>query len=333
MTGTIVLFGLGLIFALFIVVKGLRIIGQAEVMLIERLGKFNKMLTSGPNVIIPIIDRPRSILWRYTIQDPRKPGRNLYVTKSNERIDLREIVYDFPRQNVITRDNVTLEINALLYFQITDPMKAVYEIQNVPDAIEKLTQTTLRNVVGELDLDDTLTSRDTINLKLRGILDDATDKWGVKVNRVELQDIIPPPQIRDDMEKQMRAERERRAQVLTAEGQKRSAILSAEGVRESAIATAEGERQAAILTASGEAEARLLVAKAEADAIKSVVEAVGTSADSVQYLVAIKYIDALERIAESPQKTVFLPYEASGVLGAIGSIQKLWDKGAGSKKR
>ena len=246
------------------------------------------------------------------------------MTKSTARIDLREIVYDFPRQNVITKDNATLEINALLYFQITDPVKAVYEIQNVPDAIEKLTQTTLRNVIGELDLDDTLTSRDTINTKLRGILDEATDKWGVRVNRVELQDIIPPPQIREDMEKQMRAERDRRAQILGAEGNKRSLVLNAEGERESAIAQAEGNRTATILRAEGEAKAKALFAEAEAEAIKSVVAAVGNSDNSVQYLIAVRYIETLEKIAQSPQKTVFLPFESAAVMGALGGLKELW---------
>ena len=201
----------------------------------------------------------------------------------------------------------------MLYFQVTDPQKAVYEIQNLPNAIEKLTQTTLRNVVGELELDATLTSRDTINDKLRSILDNATDKWGVKINRVELQDINPPPQIREDMEKQMRAERERRAQVLTAEGSKRAAILEAEGERESAIATAEGERQAQVLSAQGEADAKLLVAEAEAKAIQTVVNAVGSSEASVQYLVALRYISALEKIGSRPKDRIL----------ALRSLQRL----------
>ena len=227
---------------------------------------------------------------------------------------------------MITKDNVTVEINALLYFQVTAPLKAVYEIQNLPNAIEKLTQTTLRNVVGELELDQTLTSRDTNNQKLRGILDDATDKWGVKVNRVELQDINPPQQIRDDMEKQMRAERERRAQVLAAEGEKRAAILSAEGHRESQIATAQGDKTAAVLRAEGLAQAKLLVAKADADSIQTVLGSVNSSEASVQYLVAMKYIESLEKIAESPQNTVFMPYEATGVLGSLGTIKEMWKK-------
>src|SRR5690606_30679799 len=179
------------------------------------------------------------------------------------RIEMRESVYDFPRQSVITKDNVITEINAMLYFQIVDPIKAVYEISNLPDAIEKLTQTTLRNVVGEMDLDETLSSRDTINSKLRAVLDQATDKWGVKVNRVELQDINPPVTIRDAMEKQMRAERDKRAKILEAEGTKAQLSLEAEGHKVAEINQAEGEKQAQILRAEGEAQARLKVAEAE----------------------------------------------------------------------
>jgi len=309
----LIVVGLGVALAVTIVWKGLRIVRQAEVMVIERLGRYNRTLMPGWNVVIPILDQPRSVLWRYGTEDPRQPGRTIYVTRGTDRIDLREIVFDFPKQNIITRDNVTLEINALLYFQITDPVKAVYEIQNVPDAIEKLTQTTLRNVLGELDLDATLTSRDTINTKLRTILDEATDKWGVRVNRVELQDINPPPGIREDMEKQMRAERERRAQVLSAEGFKRAQILEAEGARESAIERAEGHKQARVLMASGEAEA-----------VRIVFNAIGRPEVGVQYLIAMKYIDALQEIAKSPQKTVFLSYESSAVMGSIGSLKEMW---------
>ena len=309
----LIVVGLVVALAVIIIWKGLRIVRQAEVVVIERLGRYSRTLMPGWNVLIPILDQPRQILWRYSVEDPRHTGSNLYITRATERIDIREIVFDFPKQNVITRDNVTLEINALLYFQITDPVKAVYEIQNVPDAIEKLTQTTLRNVLGELELDQTLTSRDTINSKLRTILDEATDKWGVKVNRVELQDINPPPAIRDDMEKQMRAERERRAQVLSAEGFKRAQILEAEGIRESSITKAEGFQKARVLEASGEAEA-----------VKIVFNAVGKPEVGVQYLIAMKYIDALEKIAQSPQKTVFLPYESSAVMGSLASLKEMW---------
>ncbi|MCK5787379.1 MAG: paraslipin, partial [Chlamydiia bacterium] len=203
MTQVTIIFVLIAIFIITLVVKGLRIVQQSETMIIERLGKYHTTLQSGFNVIIPIVDKPREIIWRYTMEDAN--GDIFVQHKLQQRIDLRETVYDFPKQNVITRDNIVTEINALIYFQVIDAKRAVYEISNLPQAIEKLTQTSLRNVIGELDLDQTLTSRDTINNKLQEILDDATDKWGVKVNRVELQDINPPQDIRAAMEKQMRA--------------------------------------------------------------------------------------------------------------------------------
>lgn len=309
-----------------VIVKGFRIVRQAEVMLVERLGKYHKTLQSGVNIIIPLLDRPRKMLWRYVLQDPRDPKVTFIKQVETERIDLREAVFDFPKQNVITKDNATIEINALLYFQVTDPIRACYEVANLPDAIEKLTQTTLRNVIGELDLDETLSSRDTVNSKLRGILDEATDKWGVKVNRVELQDVNPPREIRDDMEKQMRAERDRRAQVLTAEGTKEAQILEAEGTRQAAIAEAEGTKRAKVLNAEGEKESRVRIAEGESEAVQAIVRAVGDSGDAVQYLIAMKYIDALKDMASSPQKTVFLPYEAAGVMGALGGLKKMFDK-------
>jgi regulator of protease activity HflC (stomatin/prohibitin superfamily) len=292
-------------------------------MIVERLGKYHRTLESGINVIIPVIDRPRQINWRYT--ETGFNGEIISIFKLQDRIDLRENVYDFPKQNVITRDNVVTEINALIYFQIVDPLKSVYEIGNLPNAIEKLTQTTLRNVVGEMDLDECLSSRDTINAKLRAILDDATNKWGVKVNRVELQDINPPLAIRDAMEKQMRAERNRRATILEAEGEKGSQILTAEGQRESDIQRAEGQKQSAILEAEGQAQARIRVAEAEAEAIRLVSEAVkGYSGDPVQYLIAQKYLETLnQRPSGNETKTVFLPYEASGILSSLGGIKEL----------
>ena len=245
-------------------------------------------------------------------------------------------MYDFPEQNVITKDNVTTRINALLYFQITDPVKSVYEIDNLPNAIEKLTQTTLRNVIGELELDETLTSRDTINSKLRAVLDEATNKWGVKVNRVELQDITPPDTVRRAMEQQMQAERERRAQILKSEGEKQSTILKSEGDKQSQVNEAEAEKQAKILQAEGEAQAKLLQAEAEAkakvlqaeaeaEAIRQVTEAIQSSkADPASYLLAVKYIDSLkEMVSGKDNKTVYVPYEATSVLGSLGSIKEL----------
>jgi len=299
------------IFVIILVSKGLVIVKQAQVIIIERLGKYNRTLDSGLHIIWPIIDKARQINWRYVKTDIK--GHKYVQIKNETRIDLRESVYDFPRQNVITGDNVSIEIDALLYFQITDPIKAVYEIANLPQAIEKLTQTTLRNVIGALDLDKTLTSRDTINTKLREILDDATDKWGVKVNRVELQDINPPQEIKTAMEQQMRAERDRRAKILVAEGDKRSKILVAEGEREAQIATAEGEAQAKLLVAEAEAKAITVVANSVKD----------TGTDPASYLLSVKYIKAFNNIVQNGDKTVVVPYEAASMLGSVKAIEKV----------
>lgn len=318
--------GAVVLFVVVLAVMGFKIVPQAETMIVERLGRYNRTLASGVNIIWPVVERARAIEWRYVRE---VEGRTLYVRAVTAKIDLRETVYDFPRQTVITRDNVLTEINALVYFQITDPRRAVYEIANLPDAIEKLTQTTLRNVIGEMDLDETLSSRDTINAKLRVILDEATDKWGVKVNRVELQDINPPPDIRDAMEKQMRAERDRRAAILEAEGAKQSQILQAEGKREAQKSEAEGRKQAQILVAQGEAEARRLVADAEAEAIARVTEALGASGgDPDNYLIAVRYIEALkEMVSGRDNKVVYLPYEATGVLGSLAGIREMFGEG------
>ncbi len=322
MNATTLIFFLLAVFVIVFAAVGIRIVQQSQTMVIERLGKYHRTLTSGINIIIPIIDQPRKIIWRYVREDFE--GRKISMFKTKDRIDLRETVYDFPRQNVITRDNVGTEINALLYFQIMDPIKALYEIENLPDAIEKLTQTTLRNVIGEMDLDETLSSRDTINSKLRIILDDATNKWGVKVNRVELQDINPPRDIRDAMEKQMRAERDRRAKILEAEGSKKSMILEAEGFKESQINKAEGEKQAEILRAEGDAMARVKRAEGEAEAILKVTEAIAKNGDPINYLVAMKYLETFkEMVSGEDNKTVYLPYEASGILSSIGGIKDL----------
>lgn len=310
-----------------IIAKGITIVQQAETVVIERLGRYHRTLQSGFNIIIPIIDKPREFEWRMTKESPT--GGVFYVGRRMSRIDLRETVYDFPRQNVITRDNVMIEINALLYFQVTDPIKAVYEVGNLPDAIEKLTQTTLRNVIGEMDLDETLSSRDKVNSTLRTILDEATDKWGVKVNRVELQDINPPADIRDAMEKQMRAERDRRAAILEAEGLKRARILESEGVMEAQINRAEGEKKSQILAAEAEAETRVKVAQAEAEAISKITNAISgsnTRSDPANYLVAMRYIDTLkEMVAGKDSKTIYMPYEATGILSSVGGIKEMLD--------
>ena len=298
-----------------------KIVKQQETMIIERLGTYNRTLSDGMNIIVPVMDRPRPIFWRYKKTDIS--GIEYVVTAERTTIDLREQVFDFAKQNVITKDNVTIEIDAMLYFQITDTKAAVYEIANLPDAIEKLCKTSLRNVVGKLDLDECLTSRDKINSELGQVMDDATDKWGVKVNRVELKDITPPHDIQQAMEKQMRAERDRRAAILTAEGERESAMLEAEGIRESQIKRAEGERQAAILEADGEAQARIKVAEAERNAIHLVQEGLqGSSSDPAQYLVAVRYLESLKEMTSGKDnKVVYVPYEATGVLGSLGGIK------------
>ena len=290
------------------------IIPQSETRIIERLGKYYATLKPGINIIIPFIDRAKIIM---TL------NRGRYVYSST--IDLREQVYDFDKQNVITKDNIQMQINALLYFQIVDPFKAVYEINNLPNAIEKLTQTTLRNILGELELDQTLTSRDTINTKLRAVLDDATNKWGIKVNRVELQDITPPVSVLQAMEKQMQAERNKRATILNSEGEKAAVVLRSEGEKTSMINRAEASKQQAILKAEGEAQARIRKAEAEAIAIKQITEAVGDTSNPANYLLAQKYIAMLQELATGDKtKTVYLPYEATNLLGSIGGIKDLF---------
>lgn len=330
MSSTLIIVGVIILLVLFFVSKGLTIVQQSETMIIERLGRFHKTLNSGVNIIIPFVDRPRPMVWRYTSQSPK--GSTVVRFSTITHIDLRETVYDFARQSVITRDNVVTEINAILYFQIVDPMRAMYEISNLPVAIEMLTQTSLRNVIGEMDLDETLTSRDTINSKLRDILDEATNKWGVKVNRVELQDINPPRDIRDAMEKQMRAERDKRAQILTAEGQKESVIRESEGIMQQSINHAEGQKQAEILAAEAESRAKILRAEGEAEAIRKISEAVaGTGAEPTQYLIAMRYLDVLTQVGQNKgDKVVYLPYEATGILSALGGIKEISGKGSTS---
>ncbi|WP_278434763.1 SPFH domain-containing protein [Muribaculum intestinale] len=323
---TYILAAIIVVLAIVIISAGVKVVPQSETRVIERLGRFHSVLNPGLNFIIPFIDKPKTIYTRRV--ETTVGGRYLVRNTVTSVIDLREQVYDFPSQQVITRDNVTTEINALLYFQITDPKKAVYEIDNLPNAIEKLTQTSLRNVIGELELDETLTSRDTINTKLQAILDDATNKWGVKVNRVELQDITPPESVRVAMEKQMQAERNRRAEILNAEGEKQSLILRSEGEKASKINQAEATKQAQILRAEGEAQAIILNAQAEADAILRVAEAVRSgNTDPATYMLAMKYVDTLrEMTSGKDNKTVYIPYEASSVLSSIGSIQSLFQK-------
>lgn len=311
--------------ACIVLLRSIVLIKQSEAMVIERLGKFDRILGPGIHVVVPFLERPRAVLWTSVHLDHRI--KEYYrVSHQFTRIDLREAMYDFPKQNVITKDNVTMEINALLYYHITDVRAAVYEVMNLPEAIEKLTQTTLRNVIGSMDLDQSLTSRDEINERLRVILDEAADKWGVKITRVELQEVNPPHDIRVAMEKQMRAERDRRAAILMSEGQKGSAILEAEGVQESLILRAKGEAESRIIAAEGEAQARLRVAQAEAQAIEILQKAMPKS-DQAQYQIALKYIQALTAMMEGKDnKTVVVPYEISSMIGSLAPIKELFDK-------
>ncbi|WP_289075372.1 SPFH domain-containing protein [uncultured Bacteroides sp.] len=321
--GALIIVGLVALVVIVFAVQGLKIIRQGETKVIERLGRYHSTLSSGINIIWPILDRPRKVYTRYVVT--RMNGTTQTLIRMSDVIDLREQVYDFPEQSVITKDNVTTSINALLYFQITDPFKSVYEIENLPNAIEKLTQTTLRNIIGELELDETLTSRDTINSRLREVLDEATNKWGVKVNRVELQDITPPESVRRAMEQQMQAERERRAKILKAEGDKTSKILYSEGEKEAQINQAKAQKESQILMAQGEAEAKILQAKAEAEAIEKLAEAIkGTSSDPASYQIALKYIETLKEMTSGKDnKTVYIPYEATSLLGSLGGIKEI----------
>ncbi len=311
--------------ACIIVSKCVIIVKQQEAIIIEWFGKYSKTLTAGFNLIIPVAESPRPIM---KIEKVRSiDGRVYTTTMPSKVIDLRETVYDFPRQNVITKDNVTISINALLYFQIMDPKRAVYQIENLPEAIEKLTQTNLRNLVGQLTLDEALVSRDIINEKLRDILDKATDKWGVKVNRVELQDIVPPASIQQAMEKEKKAEQDRRATILEAEGIKKSQVLKAEGEKLSAINRAEGEKQAEILKAEGIAQARIIEADAEKEAIGRIINALADKGKPDQYLIAMKYLETLANIAHGQDsKVVYMPYEATGILSSVDGIKQMFDK-------
>ena len=296
---TIVLFGLAL-FLIIVLMRTIKIVPQKQVKIIERLGKYHFTAEAGLNIIVPFLDSVR------------------------ETIDLREQITKIEPQPVITRDNVTMEVDAVIYSVIVDPVRATYEVQNLRWGLEQLTLSALRNVIGQLDLDHTLSSRDTTNSQLRAALDSATQQWGVKVMRIELKNITPPEEIRLTMEKQMTAERTRRAVVTTAEGEKSSAILRAEGQKQAAIVNAEGSKQAAILAAEGQAEARMRVADAEGRAIQLVAQAIGTAGNPAQYLIAQRYLESLTAIANgATTKMVFMPYEASGALASLGGIKEL----------
>ncbi|WP_261566308.1 SPFH domain-containing protein [Frankia gtarii] len=284
MAGVIVAVVVAAVVLIFLV-RAVRIVPQARAMVVERLGRYHRTLTPGLAIVVPFVDRVR------------------------DRIDLREQVVSFPPQPVITEDNLVVGIDTVIYFQVTDPRAATYEIANVIRAIEQLTVTTLRNVIGGLNLEATLTSRDQINGQLRGVLDEATGKWGIRVNRVELKAIDPPRSIQDSMEKQMRAERDRRAAILTAEGVKQSEILRAEGEKQAAILRAEGEREAQILTAEGEAKA-----------IGTVFRAIHEG-DADQKLLAYQYLQTLPQIAQGQASKLWIvPSELTGALSGLGGL-------------
>ncbi len=308
--------------ALYFVIKGCIIVEQQEVVIIQRLGKYKETLSAGLNFIVPFIDSPKNIYKKVTI-NYRDGNSTSYMQKTN-RIDLRETVCDFPRQSVITKDNVSISINAVLYFQIFNPEKSVYGVENLYEAIEKLTQTTLRQLIGKLELQETLTSRDKINTELRETIDSASDKWGVKVNRIELQDITPPADIQAAMDKQMKAEREKRAMIYEAEGEKESSIRIAEGQKEAAIRQAEGEKEAAILKAEGIAQARMVEAEAEKEAINRIIEALSSKGQADKYLIAMKYLETLKEMTTGKDnKVVYLPYEASAIMSSLDGIKEM----------
>lgn len=324
MSAFVVFLVLAAIIGLFVITASVKIIGQAEVMVIERLGRFNRIARSGLNILIPFIERPKHLDVRYAMSDVG--GQKRISATTTSRIDLREQVLNFPSQPVITKDNVTIDIDAVLYYRVADPQKATYAVQNLPYALETLTRTTLRNIVGEMELDQTLVSRDQINKRMREVIEEASIGWGVDVTRVELQAIEPPRDIQQSMELQMRAERERRAAVTNAEATKRAAILEAEGQREAQIRKAEGEKEAAILRAQGAAEARLAQANAESEAIRQIAAALPPG-EAAMYMLGLKYIEALPQLTQGKGSTIFLPTEASGVMGAVGALKEVLKAG------
>jgi regulator of protease activity HflC (stomatin/prohibitin superfamily) len=309
-----------LVGAVGVAVMSIKVIGQAEVMVVERLGRFHRVARSGLNILIPFVERAKALDVRYFESDVT--GVRRVTSSSTVRIDLREQVLNFPSQPVITKDNVTIDIDAVLYYRVADPQKATYAVQNLPYALETLTRTTLRNIVGEMELDQTLGSRDTINKRMREVIEEASIGWGVDVTRVELQAIEPPRDIQQSMELVMRAERERRAAVTQAEAGKRAAILESEGMREAQIRKAEGEKEAAVLRAEGLASARLAMADAEAEAIRRITASL-PEGQAAMYLLGLKYLEALPSLAQGKGTTIFLPAEATGVMGALGGLREL----------
>lgn len=282
---------------LFLIIRNIKIVPQATAYVVERLGAYQKTWSVGIHIKVPIID------------------------KVAKKISLKESVVDFPPQPVITRDNITMQIDTVVFFLITDPKLYCYGVDHPLAAIENLTATTLRNIIGELELDETLTSRDLINTRMRTILDEATDPWGIKVNRVEVKNIMPPPDIQEAMEKQMRAERERREAILRAEGEKRSAILVAEGQKESAILQAEAKKEAAIREAEGEAEAILKVQSATAEGLEKI-----KSVEADESLIKIKSLETLEAVADGQATKLIIPADLQNMAGLVTSFKEMLDK-------
>ncbi len=287
--------GVIIFIVLLVIISNVKIVPQAHAYVVERLGAYNATWATGLHVKIPFID------------------------KISKKVSLKEQVVDFPPQPVITRDNVTMQIDTVVYFQITDPKLYTYGVEHPLSAIENLTATTLRNIIGDLELDNTLTSRDTINDKIRIILDEATDAWGIKVIRVELKNILPPREIQEAMEKQMKAERERRAKILDAEGEKHSQILVAEGMKESAILRADAVKEQKIREAQGEAEAILTVQKANADALKMLNEAAPTNS-----IIQLKSLEAFAKAADGKATKIIIPSDIQGLAGNVTAIKELW---------
>jgi len=316
----------GLAFFIFLAVallvvaaKTIKIVPQSTVLLIERFGKFHRTALSGMNIIVPFFESARSVYWTNT-----RPGLT--------SIDLREQFIDLPAQSVITRDNVMINVDSVIYWQITDPIKSAYEIADLVGGIVQLTFTGMRSVIGKLDLDHTLSSRDQINSELRLILDEATDKWGVKVTRIDVKNITPPDDVRITMEKQMTAERNKRALILQAEGERQAAITRAEGEKQASITRSEGEKESAILQAEGAAQARFRSSQAEAQAIAQIAQTIGDPQQTAQYLITARYIESLRDMARTQNsKVIFMPMETSSMLSSIGAMKEVFAE-TGEKK-
>lgn len=301
-----------LVIVAIVAFKSIKIVNQAEVVIIERLGRYHRTATAGLNVILPFIDRKRAT------------------------VNLKEMTMDVPPQGVITKDNVTITIDTVVFYQITDAQKAVYEIEDLRSGIRYLATTTIRDIVGKMDLDSTFSSRELINTQLREILDVATDKWGCKVNRVEIKDINPPKDIRDAMEKQMNAERTKRSSILLAEGEKESAIRIAEGQKEARILDAEADRETNIKRAEGIRQAKILEATGEAEAIEKIAAAKAKEIDAIysaimnsnpdERLIALKTLESLEKVADGQANKVFIPFDATKALASLGSLSEITNK-------